>query len=142
MDAVFLASVGFSCFGCIVLSKAQIKRLKQRKLNSDNFPYLVVLLVCLLWGFADFSAKLNSLDFQQIRAMIIPVSAASALCSCLLFIRCQSLYCTKIQNQVTLHSLQTPWGGRCIYLLARCVNNSNTLSPPFFIRFIFHILFR
>nr|DAM08912.1 MAG TPA: hypothetical protein [Caudoviricetes sp.] len=51
MDAAFLAPVGFSCFVCIVLSKAQIKRLKQRKLNSDNSPRFVVLswlLLCAL----------------------------------------------------------------------------------------------
>lgn len=98
-------------------------------------------LVCLLWGFADFSAKLNSLDFQQIRAMIIPVAAASSLCSCLLFIRCQSFSCVQVQNQVTLHSLQY-LGWACAIRLAHCVNNSNTFSPPVFIRFIFHILFR
>lgn len=65
----------------------------------------ILLLACLLWGFADFSAKLNSLDFQQIQAIAIPV-AASALCSCVLFIRCQSFSCVQVQNQLTLHSLQ------------------------------------
>lgn len=102
----------------------------------------ILLLVCLLWGFADFSAKLGSLDFQQIRAMIIPVPAASSLCSCVLFIRCQSLSCVQVQNQVTLHIPYNTVGGRCIYLLARCVNNSNTLSPPFFLFVSSFMLFR
>ena len=47
--------------------------------------------------------------------MIIPVAAASALCSCLLFIRCQSLFCVQVQNQVTLHVPYNTTGGRVLF---------------------------
>lgn len=46
--ATDFAYVGFSCFGCIVLSKAQIKRLNQRKMR--------VLI------FSEISEKLRSIN--------------------------------------------------------------------------------
>lgn len=46
--------------------------------------------------------------------MIIPVAVAS-LCSCLLFIRCQSLSCVQVQNQVTLHIPYNTVGGRVLF---------------------------